>query len=109
MRAIATNLIRAELQHYAREQAGRMNYARVRMLEQEMAEDDETHAAEVEFFQEFLQAVAAGQTELLHLKYCEDLSIETIATGRQHRKRLHRPQRCEKYIHQRTGMVGRIQ
>lgn len=80
LRAIATNLIRAEVQRFAREQAGRMNYARARMLEQDMAGDDETQLAEVEFLQECMQAIPSGQIELLDLKYREDLSIETIAT-----------------------------
>jgi RNA polymerase sigma-70 factor, ECF subfamily len=71
LRAIATNLVR--------EQAGRMNYARARMLEEELAEGDGTQEAEVEFLQECMQTIPAAQIELLNLKYREDLSIETIA------------------------------
>ena len=80
LRAIAANLIRAEVQRFAREQAGRLNYARTRMLERDMSGDDDARRAEVEFLQECMQAIPEGQVELLDLKYREDLSIETIAT-----------------------------
>lgn len=39
LRAIATNLVRAEIQRYAREQAGRFRHARAELLEQESGAD----------------------------------------------------------------------
>lgn len=79
LRAIAANLIRAELQRFAREQAGQLNYARARVLEQEMASHHDTSMAELEFLQECMESIPASQRELLDLKYREDLPIETIA------------------------------
>jgi RNA polymerase sigma-70 factor (ECF subfamily) len=77
LRAIAANLIRAELQRFAREQAGQLNYARAQALEGGLTPDADP--AEMEFLQECIQEVPPNLRELLDLKYRDDLSIETIA------------------------------
>lgn len=79
LRAIATNLIRAEIQRYARDQAGRLNYARAQVLEREISEESESHMDELEFLQECLREMPENHTVLLDLKYRDDLPIETIA------------------------------
>jgi RNA polymerase sigma-70 factor (ECF subfamily) len=80
LRAIAANLIRAEIQRFAREQAGRIQYARARTLEGDMASEDESRMDELEFLQECMETIPAGQRELLDLKYRDDLSTGAIAT-----------------------------
>lgn len=80
LRAIAANLIRAEVQRFAREQTGRVHYARAQVLEREMAAEPDDRMDELEFLQECMKAMPAGQLELLELKYREDLPIDIIAT-----------------------------
>ena len=80
LRAIAINLIRAEVQRYAREQSGRLHYARAQALEREMDAGEGTRMDELEFLQECMREMPASQVELLDLKYREDLPIETIAS-----------------------------
>ncbi len=78
LRAIAANLIRAELQRFAREQAGRVGYAKAQVLEGGMAPGPEQ--AEMEFLGECMQDVPPNLRELLDMKYRDDLPIETIAS-----------------------------
>jgi len=79
LRAIAANLIRAEVQRFAREQSGRLRHARNAVLENDLDAEPDTRLDELEFLRECMAAIPTGQQELLDLKYREDLPIETIA------------------------------
>ncbi|MCX6910681.1 MAG: sigma-70 family RNA polymerase sigma factor [Verrucomicrobia bacterium] len=79
LRAIAGNLVRAELQRYAREQANQLTYARHRLLEQELGRSDAHDAAEMEFLRDCVEELPPPMKELLALKYREELPTEEIA------------------------------
>ncbi|MBI5817778.1 MAG: sigma-70 family RNA polymerase sigma factor [Verrucomicrobia bacterium] len=80
LRAIACNLVRAELQRYAREQANQFTYARHRLLEQELHRSDAHDAAEMEFLHTCVDELPPPMKELLTLKYREELPTEQIAS-----------------------------
>jgi RNA polymerase sigma-70 factor (ECF subfamily) len=79
LRAIAGNLVRAELQRYAREQANQFTYAKHRLLEQELDRSDAHDAAEVDFLRDCVEELPPPMKELLALKYREELPTEEIA------------------------------
>ncbi len=80
LRAIAANLIRAELQRYAREQQNQLNYARVRELERGlMTGPGPNESAEVEHLRECVESLPPHMRELVDLKYAQDQPIEAIA------------------------------
>lgn len=80
LRAIAANLIRAELQRYAREQQNQFNYARARELERSlMTGPGAGESAEVEHLRECVASLPPHMQELVELKYTQDQPIETIA------------------------------
>ncbi len=79
LRAIAGNLVRAELQRYAREQANQLAYAKHRLLEQELDRSDAHAAAEMEFLRDCVEELPAPMKELIVLKYREELPTEEIA------------------------------
>jgi RNA polymerase sigma factor (sigma-70 family) len=80
LRAIAANLIRAEVQRYAREQQNQFNYARARELERSlMTGPGAGESAEVEHLRECLASLPPHMQELVELKYAQDQPIETIA------------------------------
>ncbi|MEY4199890.1 MAG: hypothetical protein RLZZ265_1630 [Verrucomicrobiota bacterium] len=80
LRAIATNLIRAELQRYAREQQNQLNYARARELEHRlMAGPGASETEEIEHLRECVESLPPHMKELVELKYTQDQPIETIA------------------------------
>jgi RNA polymerase sigma-70 factor (ECF subfamily) len=81
LRAISANLIRAELQRYAREQQNQFNYARARELERSlMTGPGAGESAEVEHLRDCVAGLPPHLKELVDLKYAQDESIETIAT-----------------------------
>lgn len=81
LRAIAANLIRAELQRYAREQQNQFNYARARELERSlMTGPGAGESAEVEHLRDCVAGLPPHLKELVELKYTQDESIESIAT-----------------------------
>ncbi len=81
LRAIAANLIRAELQRYAREQQNHFNYARARELERGLMTGPAAgESAEVEHLRECVESLPPHMKELVELKYTQDQPIETIAT-----------------------------
>jgi len=79
LRAIAGNLVRAELQRYAREQANQFTYAKHRLLEQELGRSDAHDVAEMEFLRDCVEELPPPMKELLALKYREELPTEEIA------------------------------
>jgi RNA polymerase sigma-70 factor (ECF subfamily) len=80
LRAIAANLVRAELQRYAREQANQFAYAKHRLLEAELGRSDAHDAAEMEFLRDCVEELPPPMKELLALKYREELPTEEIAS-----------------------------
>jgi RNA polymerase sigma-70 factor (ECF subfamily) len=79
LRAIAGNLVRAELQRYAREQANQLTYAKHRLLERELDRSGTEDAAEVEFLRDCVEELPPPMKELLALKYREELPTGVIA------------------------------
>lgn len=79
LRAIATNLIRAEVQRFAREQQNQLNYARARELERDLMTGPAADSAEVEHLRECVESLPPHMKELVELKYAQDQPIEHIA------------------------------
>ena len=80
LRAIAANLIRAELQRYAREQQNQFNYARARELERSlMTGPGASESAEVEHLRDCVAGLPPHLKELVELKYAQDQPIGAIA------------------------------
>lgn len=80
LRAIAANLIRAEVQRFAREQQNQLNYARARELEHAlMTGPGAAETEEVEHLRECVDSLPPHMKELVELKYAQDQPIETIA------------------------------
>ncbi|MBI3879983.1 MAG: RNA polymerase sigma factor [Verrucomicrobia bacterium] len=81
LRAIAWNLLRAEVQRFSREQANQSRYAEVREWEAVVrAPSPAADARELESLEECLGKVPAPMRELLTLKYREELPSDEIAT-----------------------------
>lgn len=80
LRAIAANLLRAELQRYARTHANQLEYARACLLDADALTTPPAESAEVEFLRECLDSLPPHSRELVELKYTHDQPIETIAT-----------------------------
>ena len=79
LRAIAGNLVRAELQRYAREQVNQLTYARHRLLEAELNRPAAQDDAGMESLRECVGNLPPPMRELLQLKYTEALPTEAIA------------------------------
>jgi RNA polymerase sigma-70 factor (ECF subfamily) len=79
LRAIAANLIRAELQRFRREQENQLHYARHLVLQAEIHEPDATDGAEVEHLRDCVHALPAHLQDLVAMRYREELPIERIA------------------------------
>ncbi len=80
LRAIATNLIRAELQRYARAQANQLGYARARLLETDLLATPPGDSPEIEHLRACLQSLPPHAREILELKYTHDHPIAYIAS-----------------------------
>lgn len=79
LRAIAGNLVRAELQRFAREQANQFTYAKHRLLEQELNRPAARDDAEMDFLRECIAELPPPMQELIALKYTKELPTEAIA------------------------------
>lgn len=79
LRAIAANLIRAEVQRHAREQKNQLNYARARELEHHLMTGPASDSDEVEHLRACVASLPPHMKELVELKYEQDQPIETIA------------------------------
>lgn len=80
LRAIATNLIRAEVQRFARDQQNQLAYARARELEHHLMTGPAADSAEVEHLRDCVESLPPHMKELVELKYALGEPIETIAT-----------------------------
>jgi RNA polymerase sigma-70 factor (ECF subfamily) len=82
LRAIAHNLVRAELQRYAREQKNQLNYAKRQMLEHDL-DAAPTSTTEVsptlDFLRECVDALPPKHRELVRLRYHAETPIEAVA------------------------------
>ncbi len=78
LRAIAWNLVRSELQRYAREQANLSKYELARLAETER-HNRESDGEEIEALQDCLDRVPDGTRRLLTMKYTEQRSTEEMA------------------------------
>ena len=79
VRAIAWNLLRAEVQRYAREQVQQEKFATWQIAEFESSAGESTSAAEAEHLHDCLAQLDGPLRELITLKYRDDHSTETIA------------------------------
>lgn len=80
VRAIAANLIRAELQRYRRERENEAQYAQYRLLEAELGQMEPLPPRELEYLQACTEQLPAPMRELLELKYRHDVACADIAT-----------------------------
>jgi len=79
LRAIAGNLVRAELQRYRREQVNQLGYAKLVLLEQELEKSEAQDTAELATLRECVAELPTPMRELLALRYREELPVEQIA------------------------------
>lgn len=80
LRAIATNLIRAEVQRYARERQNQLHFARARELEHSlMTGPGAAETEEVEHLRACVDSLPPHLKKLVELKYAQDQPIEAIA------------------------------
>lgn len=79
LRAIAANKVRAELEHFSREERNRLAYAEQRALDDAIAEPAAPNSREVEALTECLEAVPDHLRALLNLRYHDESSSEEIA------------------------------
>lgn len=79
VRAIAWNLLRAEVQRFAREHVQQEKYAAWQLAEWETTSAEATPSAEAEHLQDCLAQLDGPLRELITLKYRDDHPTETIA------------------------------
>lgn len=79
IRAIAWNLLRAEVQRFAREQVQQQKFTAWQLAEWETSSVESTSSAEAEHLQHCLDQLEGPLRELITLKYRDDHSTETIA------------------------------
>ena len=79
MRAIAWNLLRAEVQRYAREQVQHEKFTAWQLAEWETSAVESAPTGEAEHLQSCLDQLDGPLRELIALKYRDDHSTETIA------------------------------
>jgi len=80
LRAIAANLIRAELQRHRRERENEACYGQHRLLEAELAHAEQQPARELEHLQACIELLPELMRELIAWKYREDVSCADIAS-----------------------------
>ena len=78
LRAIAWNLVRAEIQRFSREQSNQSRYAAARLAEYSAAENPHT-SREAELLEECVRQLPPAMRRLLALKYESGHSSEEIA------------------------------
>lgn len=78
LRAIAANLVRAELNRFHREQANKLGYAQRREIHLALVEEDELTSHEAEALRECLERVPPAMRTLLNLKYHDGCKSEEI-------------------------------
>jgi len=79
LRAIAWNLLRAEVTRFARGQANHARFAEQRLPEMIEHQTDPQTSSEVEYLEECLEQVPVPMRQLLTLKYHDGCSTDEIA------------------------------
>lgn len=79
LRAIAWNLLRAEVQRFSREQANQARFTANWLQETEEKSVPAQTSCEVEFLEECLEKLPAPMRELLASKYTDECSTDEIA------------------------------
>lgn len=79
LRAIAVNLVRAEIQRFRREQTNQAALARAQLLEQELEHTSVAETPEIEHLRECVQELPRVMKELLTLRYKDEVPVEQIA------------------------------
>ncbi len=79
VRAIAWNLLRAEVQRFAREQVNREKFTAWQLAEWETSATETTPSAEAEHLHDCLAQLDGPLSELMMLKYRDEHSTEAIA------------------------------
>lgn len=79
VRAIAWNLLRAEVQRFARERVNQEKFTAWQLAEWETTASEVAPSAEAEFLHDCLSQLDSPLRELITLKYHGDHSTETIA------------------------------
>lgn len=79
LRAIAWNLLRAEIQRFSRQQANHARYAQSRFWELTGKRTERQATREVDYLEECIQQTPELMRDLLRLKYREECSSEEIA------------------------------
>jgi RNA polymerase sigma-70 factor, ECF subfamily len=79
LRAIAWNLLRAEIQRFSREQVNQARFAAQYICQLTQTAADSCAAEEIEFMEHCLKQVPPRMRELLGLKYRDDHSSQEIA------------------------------
>jgi RNA polymerase sigma-70 factor (ECF subfamily) len=79
LRAIAWNLLRAEIQRFSREQAHQSRYFQMRLREIANALHTPPPAREMDFLEECLEQLPPTMQKLMTMKYREEHSAEQIA------------------------------
>jgi RNA polymerase sigma-70 factor (ECF subfamily) len=79
IRAVAENLLRAEVQRYSREQVNQMNYVEYRLLERASSDEMAGAGTDIDHLEECLGQVPPPLRELLDLKYKFAYSAGEIA------------------------------
>lgn len=79
LRAIAANLMRAELQRFARAQANQLDYSRALLIEADLVAPQPADAAEVEYLRECLASLPPHARELIESKYTHNHPVAAIA------------------------------
>jgi len=79
LRAIAWNLLRAEIQRFSREQSNQTRYAHARCMEVANAGESVPGSNEAEFLQQCLEELPDTMRKLVNLKYHAEHSSEEIA------------------------------
>ncbi len=79
LRAIAWNLLRAEILRFSREQANHTRYAQARRVDLLQSHSDLSSSREAEFLEQCVEQLPGSMRELLNLKYHSEYSSEEIA------------------------------
>lgn len=79
LRAIAWNLLRAEIQRFSREEANQARYAAHQICQSVTSAAETSSADEADFLEQCLRQVPSRMRKLLALKYREDRSSQEIA------------------------------
>jgi len=82
LRAIASNLLRAELQRHARDQAGRSRYEEWKLVQSQSRSSERLDAPDAEYLAECLQRMGQGARDLIEEKYRKGMDSAAIAALR---------------------------